>query len=61
MAPFNKYLRDHGLFTFVNGHIALVVPPLCITPAQLDEGLAVIEGALALTDAQAQRADVSRL
>jgi 4-aminobutyrate aminotransferase-like enzyme len=28
-----------------------VVPPLCITEAQLDEGLAIVEKTLEITDA----------
>jgi taurine--2-oxoglutarate transaminase len=44
------FLRAHGLFTFIFHNVVFVVPPLCITEAQLDEGLAIIDGALALTD-----------
>jgi len=46
-----KYLRANGLFTFIFHNILFVVPPLCITEPQLDEGLAVIDQALAITDA----------
>lgn len=46
MAAFGKYLREHGLFTFIFGSVVFVVPPLCITETQLDEGLAIIEQAL---------------
>jgi taurine--2-oxoglutarate transaminase len=46
-----KYLKDNGLFTFVFHNILFVVPPLCITEAQIDEGLEIIERALAITDA----------
>jgi taurine--2-oxoglutarate transaminase len=41
-----KVLRAKGLFTFNFHNILFVVPPLCITKEQLDEGLAIIEGAL---------------
>ncbi|MDP2976879.1 MAG: aminotransferase class III-fold pyridoxal phosphate-dependent enzyme, partial [Anaerolineales bacterium] len=44
-----KVLRANGLFTFNFHNILFVVPPLCITEAQLDEGLAIIEQALAET------------
>jgi taurine--2-oxoglutarate transaminase len=44
-----KVLRANGLFTFNFHNILFVVPPLCITEAQLDEGLAIIEKALAET------------
>ena len=45
-----KFLKDHGLFTFVFHNLLFVVPPLCITQAQLDEGLEIIESGLAITD-----------
>jgi taurine--2-oxoglutarate transaminase len=44
-----KVLRAEGLFTFNFHNILFVVPPLCITEAQLDEGLAIIEKALTET------------
>ncbi|RPI83769.1 MAG: aminotransferase class III-fold pyridoxal phosphate-dependent enzyme [Chloroflexi bacterium] len=53
MAALGKYLREKGLFTFIManamGSILFVVPPLCITKEQLDEGLLIIEEALAAT------------
>jgi taurine--2-oxoglutarate transaminase len=45
-----KYLRDHGLFTFIFHNVMFIVPPLCITEAQIDEGLSVIENALEVID-----------
>ena len=45
-----KYLRVNGLFTFNFHNILFVVPPLCITTEQLDEGLQIIENALEITD-----------
>ena len=44
-----KVLRAEGLFTFNFHNVLFVVPPLCINEAQLDEGLAIIEKALAET------------
>jgi taurine--2-oxoglutarate transaminase len=53
MAELGRTLRENGLFTFIMannmGSMLFVVPPLCITAAQLDEGLAIIEAALAAT------------
>jgi len=46
-----KFLRANGLFTFIFHNVIFVVPPLCITQAQIDEGLEIIEKALAITDA----------
>ena len=51
MAEFGKFLREKGLFTFIFNNIVFVVPPLCITKEQLDEGLSIIEDALEMTDA----------
>ncbi len=49
-----KFLRANGLFTFLFHNILFVVPPLCITTEQLDEGLSIIEKALSITDAQCE-------
>lgn len=45
-----KYLREHGLFTFIFHNVLFIVPPLCIDHAQLDEGLEIIDNALEITD-----------
>jgi len=45
-----KYLKANGLFTFIFHNVIFVVPPLCITEAQIDEGLAIIDQALQITD-----------
>jgi len=54
MAEVGKVLRQNGLFTFIMannmGSMVFVVPPLCITTQQLDEGLAVIEKGLEVAD-----------
>ena len=54
MAEVGKVLRQNGLFTFIMannmGSVVFVVPPLCITNDQLDEGLAIVEKALEVTD-----------
>ena len=53
MAELGKSLRQNGLFTFIMsnamGSIVFIVPPLCITKEQLDEGLKIIETNLANT------------
>jgi len=55
MAEVGKSLRQNGLFTFLMannmGSMVFVVPPLCITKEQLDEGLAIVEKALEVADA----------
>lgn len=57
MAEVGKVLKENGLFTFIMakkdmGTIVFVVPPLCITKEQLDEGLALVEKGLEVTDAK---------
>jgi taurine--2-oxoglutarate transaminase len=49
-APLNPYLREQGLFTFLPSNLIFITPPLCITEAQLDEGLAIVDRALDLAD-----------
>jgi taurine--2-oxoglutarate transaminase len=56
MGEVGKILRENGLFTFIMannmGSMVFVVPPLCITKEQLDEGLAIVEKALEAADKQ---------
>jgi taurine--2-oxoglutarate transaminase len=51
LAETGAFLRANGLFTFIFHNVVFVVPPLCITQAQVDEGLAIVEKALEITDA----------
>ena len=54
MTEVGKVLRQKGLFTFIMannlGSMLFVVPPLCITKEQLDEGLAIVEQGLEVAD-----------
>lgn len=54
MAEVKNTLLDSGLFTFILvkdiGTMIFVVPPLCITKEQLDEGFALVEKALEVAD-----------
>lgn len=56
MGEVGKSLRQNGLFTFIMannmGSLVFIVPPLCINKEQLEEGLAIIEKALDITDAK---------
>ncbi len=64
LAPFNgtsnemkaigRYLRDHGLFTFIRWHTVMTNPPLCITEDELAEGFAILDKALEVTDPAAR-------
>ncbi len=49
LAPLMKYLRSKHLFAFSFQNVVFVVPPLCITQEQLEEGLTIIESGLAET------------
>ena len=50
-----KFLRDQGLFTFINANMIFIVPPLCITNSQLDEGLSIIDQTLDMIDAVVEK------
>lgn len=47
MKEIGKFLRENGLFTFIKANMIFIVPPLCITEAQIDEGLEIIDRAIA--------------
>jgi taurine--2-oxoglutarate transaminase len=61
MAPFNgtsaemqklgAYLREQGMYVFINWNNLFTNPPLCITEEQLRQSFAVIDKALEITDA----------
>lgn len=59
MAEVGKFLRQNGLFTFIMankmGSMLFIVPPLCITRQQLDEGLAIVDEALKIADAKVEQ------
>ncbi len=44
-------LKDLGLYTFVRWNYIFIAPPLSVTKAQIDEGLAMLSEALTLADA----------
>lgn len=60
LAPFNgtspemqalaRSFREEGLYTFVRWNTFFTNPPLCIGEAELREGFAIIDRALAITD-----------
>ncbi len=63
MAPFNAKpeemvvmnkvaakIRELGMYTFVRWSYIFVAPPLCVTKAQIDEGLAIISEAIKIAD-----------
>jgi taurine--2-oxoglutarate transaminase len=50
MAMLSKFFRDEGLYSFFRWHMFYVIPPLCITEAELREGFAIIDRGLTLMD-----------
>ncbi len=51
MSEIGSRLLQGGLYTLLRWNWLFLSPPLCITRAQLDEGFAVIDEALAIADA----------
>jgi taurine--2-oxoglutarate transaminase len=49
-ASLTRFFRERGLFTFLPSNLIFVTPPLCITEAQLNEGLAIIDQGLEIAD-----------
>jgi taurine---2-oxoglutarate transaminase len=50
MAAFRKYMLDHGVYLYTHWHTVLIIPPLIITEEQLQEGFAILDKALEITD-----------
>jgi taurine---2-oxoglutarate transaminase len=50
MAALRKFCLEHGLYVSTHWHTVLIIPPLPITEAQLQEGFAVLDKALDETD-----------
>jgi taurine---2-oxoglutarate transaminase len=63
MAPFNAKpdemvimnkvaakIRELGMYTFVRWNYVFIAPPLCISKAEIDEGLAIISEAIKIAD-----------
>ena len=50
MAALGRFFREQGLYTFVRWNTFFTNPPLIVTEAQLDEGLAIVARGLEITD-----------
>jgi len=50
MTALKKFCVDNGLFLYTHWHTVLIIPPLIITEAQLQEGMDVLDKALEITD-----------
>jgi len=50
MSALKKFCLDNGLFLYTHWHTVLIIPPLIIDEAQLQEGMDVLNKALKITD-----------
>jgi taurine--2-oxoglutarate transaminase len=50
MAALGRFFRDEGLYTFVRWNTFFANPPLIVTEKQLEEGLAIVDRGLEITD-----------
>jgi taurine--2-oxoglutarate transaminase len=50
MTAVRQFCLDRGLYLYAHWHTLLVIPPLCITEGQLEEGFAVLDKALEISD-----------
>ncbi len=55
MTRLRKNCLEHGLYVYTHWHTVLIIPPLPITEAQLQEGFAVLDKALGETDEAVRR------
>lgn len=54
MNALKKYCLDKGLFLYTHWHTVLIIPPLIITPEQLNEGFSILDEGLKITDQAAK-------
>ncbi len=50
MSRLKKDLLQSGLFIYTHWHTLLIIPPLCITRQQLEEGYAILDECLDAVD-----------
>lgn len=50
MTKLKKYCLEKGLFLYTHWHTILIIPPLIISPEQLNEGFSILDDALEFTD-----------
>jgi taurine--2-oxoglutarate transaminase len=50
MQKLGAFLRQEGMYAFINWNNLFTNPPLCITEEQLRESFAIIDRALEITD-----------
>jgi len=50
MVSLRKYCLEHNLYVYTHWHTVLIIPPLIINEAELQEGFSVLDKALEITD-----------
>ena len=50
VAQLAKAALERGLYLMTHWNVIMVVPPLTITPDEVDEGIAILDEALAIAD-----------
>ncbi len=50
MTALKKHCLEKGLFLYTHWHTVLIIPPLIISPDQLNEGFSILDQALEITD-----------
>lgn len=50
MAKVRSKIKELGMFTFVKWNYIFIAPPLCITKAEIDEGMELLSTAIAIAD-----------
>jgi taurine---2-oxoglutarate transaminase len=50
VALLQKHALEHGLYTMAHWNVLMACPPLTITREELDEGIAILDGALDIAD-----------
>ena len=54
MVALKKFCLENGLFLYTHWHTVLIIPPLIISEAQLQDGMDVLDKALEITDKAAR-------
>jgi taurine--2-oxoglutarate transaminase len=50
MVALRKFCLERGLFLYTHWHTVLIIPPLIISEAELQEGMTILNSALEITD-----------
>ena len=56
MSKIGSFFRENGLYTFIRWNNFFVNPPLCVTEAEIMEGMSIVDRALEIADQAVARA-----